>query len=63
MLHLNSSIPFLTLLKRNEIVKQMIDKRIHIGKLEAGFTECRSSCDTSRLFSNTKRNQRVESTE
>ena len=40
----------------------MIHEKINAGKTAAGFAECASSCDKSRLFSNTKINQRVEST-
>ena len=34
----------------------MIDKRLNIEKVRAYFIECGSSCDKSRLFSNTTRN-------
>ena len=63
VLCLDSDILFLSLLKREEIEQQMIKERINVGKCAAGFTECSSSCDKSRLFSNTKFNQKRESIE
>ena len=51
---LDSEIPFLTLLKRGEIAKEMIDERINAGKIAASFTESMSVHDKSKLFCNTK---------
>ena len=61
--HLDSDTPVLTLLKREEIEKKIMDERINVGKTGARFTECGSSCDESRLFCNAKFNQKLESTE
>ena len=41
----------------------MINSRINVGKTGASFAECGSSCDRSRLFANTKFNQKRETTE
>ena len=60
---LDSDAPFLTLLKREDIAKKMMDQRINVGKTTSGFTECGSSCDKYKLFCNTKFNQKLESTE
>ena len=56
-------MPFVTLLKIDEIEKQMIDERMNVGKTIARFTVCGSSCDKSKLFCNIKFNQNIESIE
>ena len=56
VLCLDINMPFLSLLKREEIAQQMIKESVNAGKCAVGFTECGSSCDKSRLFSNTEFN-------
>ena len=56
VLKLDSDIPFLSLLKRTEIVLQLNQLKINIGKIGGGFTEYGSACDRSRYFANTKHN-------
>lgn len=60
---LESDMPFLTLLKREEVEEQMIRERINAGKIRAGFAECGSSYYKSRLFANVKFNQKRETAE
>ena len=55
-LHIDSDMPFLTLLNREEIEKQMLDERMNVGNTRAGSAEFGSSCDEFRLFCNAKFN-------
>ena len=49
-------------MKRDEIANQLITNRVNVGKVGGRFTECGSACDRSRLFSNTKHDQKRETT-
>ena len=63
VLFLDRDMPFLYLLKIEEVSEQMINNRLNVGKTGTKFTECGSSCDRSRLFDNDKFNQKKETAE
>ena len=56
VLKLDSDMPFLTLLKRDDVANQLTNEPINSGKVGRKFTECGSACDRARLFCNTKHN-------